>query len=128
MFYEMGAIPSVFAFRGGYGDIAAGLLGGLAALMLMLGVRPSVTLPVMAVLTIEGLLDFGLVLYTGLTAVPLDGPFQEFHPFFLIPALAVPLFILAHAYAIRAVLRVLLNLRGAVSPARPAPIAKGARA
>jgi len=85
--YEMGAIPAAFAFRGGYGDIAAGVLGGLAMLLLMLGARRSVTLPVMALLTVEGLLDFGLVLYTGLTAVPVDGAFQGFHPFFLIPAL-----------------------------------------
>lgn len=126
VFYEMGAIPGEFAFRGGYGDIAAGLLGGLAALLLMLGVRPPVTLPVLALLTVEGLLDFALVLYTGLTDVPLDDPFQSFHPFFLIPALAVPLFILAHAYTIRAVWRSFLIKRGANSPTRVAPIQKGA--
>jgi len=83
---------------------------------------------------VEGLLDFGLVLYTGLTAVPLDDPFQSFHPFFLIPALAVPLFILAHAYTIRALVRTLLRTplrailheRGAKSTTRVAPIQKGA--
>ena len=94
--------------------------------------RPQVTLPVLVLLTVEGLLDFALVLYTGLTAVPVDGPFQGFHPFFLIPALAVPLFILAHAYAIRALLRPLLrplvNLRGADSTARTTPIKQGSHA
>lgn len=122
-FYEMGAIPGSFAFRGGYGDLAAGLLGGMAALMLMLGVRWGVTLLVLAIFSLEGLLDFALVLYTGLTEVPLDGPLQNFHPFFLIPALAVPLFILAHVYAIRA----MMNRRGGDSATRRPPNSGGAR-
>lgn len=123
--YEMGAIPAAFAFRGGYGDIAAGVLGGLAMLLLMLEVRPSVKLTAMVLLTVEGLLDFGWVLYTGLTAVPVDGPFQGFHPFFLIPSLAVPLFILAHAYGIRALLRAPLNLPGTDSATRTTPPPRG---
>jgi len=79
---------------------------------------------VLAVFSVEGLLDFVLVLYTGLTAVPLDGPLQNFHPFFLIPVLAVPLFILVHVYAIRA----MINRRGAGFATRHAPKPRGAHA
>ena len=42
--YELGTFPAAFAFRGGYGDMLAGLLGGLAALLIVFGAGRGVVL------------------------------------------------------------------------------------
>ncbi len=111
--YELEAAPAVFAFRGGYGDIAAGVLGGLAAVLLLTGARTALALPVLILLTVEGLLDFAVVLYTGLTHLPAGGPLDSFYPFLLIPAFVVPQFMLVH------VLMILRLLRAPVTIGKP---------
>ena len=104
-FYEMGAIPTAFALDGGYGDVAAGVLGGLAAFIIVLEARPSVTRTALAVFSIVGLLDFIVVLYLGLTTLDPSSPFAAFYPFLLVPAFVVPLFILTHVYVLRAMVK-----------------------
>ena len=104
-FYEMGALPTAFALDGGYGDIAAGVLGGLAAFLIVLGARPAVTRTALAVLSTVGLLDFAIVLFLGLTILDSNAPFAAFYPFLLIPAFVVPLFMLTHIYVLRAMVR-----------------------
>lgn len=101
--YELGGIPAVFAFRGGYGDIAAGLLGLLVA-GLWFGGRQSLARVAAVIWIVQGMGDFVLVLYTGLTAIPADAPFRGFYPFNLIPAFVVSMFILTHIYALRALI------------------------
>jgi phage shock protein PspC (stress-responsive transcriptional regulator) len=103
--YEMGAIPAAFAFRGGYGDIISGALGGLAAYLSLARFPQTATRAALWVFTVVGLLDFALVLYTGLSTITPDLPFVDFYPFILIPGYAVPMFILTHIYAVRALLR-----------------------
>ena len=101
--YEMEAIPGEFAFRGGYGDIAAGLLGLLSAWLLTRKTRSALTPVTLAVFSLVGLGDFALVLYTGLTLLDPAAPFAAFHPFQMVPAFVVPLFILAHIIVLRRV-------------------------
>ena len=101
--YELEAIPAAFAFRGGYGDIAAGLLGLLVA-GLWFGGRKNLAMLAAVIWIVQGLGDFALVIYTGLTAIPADAPVRGFYPFFLIPAYVVPMFILTHIYAIRSLI------------------------
>lgn len=101
--YELGEIPAIFAFRGGYGDITAGLLG-LLVTGLWFGGRKSLAKVVAVIWIVQGLGDFALILYTGLTAIPADAPFRDFYPFILIPAYVVPMFILTHIYAIRSLI------------------------
>jgi hypothetical protein len=104
-FYEMGALPTAFAMDGGYGDIAAGVFGALAAFLIVLEARPAVTRVAVAVFSLVGLLDFTIVLYLGLTILEADAPFAAFYPFMLIPAFVVPLFMLTHIYVLRAMVR-----------------------
>ncbi len=104
-FYEMGALPTAFALDGGYGDIAAGVLGALAAFLIVLGARPAVTKTALAVFSLVGLLDFAIVLFLGLTTLDANAPFAAFYPFLLVPAYVVPLFILTHVYVLRAMVR-----------------------
>ncbi len=104
-FYEMGALPTAFALEGGYGDIAAGVLGGLAAFLIVLEARPAVTRTAMAVFSVVGLLDFAIVLFLGLTTLDPSAPFAAFYPFLLVPAYVVPLFMLTHVYVLRAMVR-----------------------
>ena len=101
----MGAIPTAFALDGGYGDIAAGVLGGLAAFLIVLGARPAVTRSALAVFSVVGLLDFAIVLSLGLTTLDPNAPFAAFYPFLLIPAFVVPLFMLTHIYVLRVMVR-----------------------
>ena len=104
-FLEMGRIPEAFALRGGYGDILAGILGGLAAFLIVLGASVGVTRAAVWVFSVVGLLDFALVLYTGVTTLVPDAPFAAFYQFALIPTYVVPLFILTHIFVLRALLR-----------------------
>ena len=103
--YEMGALPTAVALDGGYGDIAAGVLGALAAFLIVLGARPAVTRTALAVFTVAGLLDFTIVIYLGMTTLDPNAPFAAFYPFMLIPAYVVPLFFLTHVYVLRAMVR-----------------------
>ena len=91
--------------RAGYGDIAAGILGGLAAFLIVLGASAGVTRAAVWVFSVVGLLDFAVVLYTGVTTLVPDAPYAAFYPFVLIPTSVVPLFILTHIFALRALLR-----------------------
>lgn len=100
--YELGAIPAAFAFRGGYGDIVAGLLGLLVAYLYASGYSRALARAAAVVWIVQGMGDFALVLYTGLTQIPPDSAFRGYYPFMLIPAFVVPMFILTHIYAIRA--------------------------
>lgn len=104
-FYEMDAIPAAVGLEGGYGDIAAGILGGLAALLIVLKARPAVTWTALAVFSTVGLLDFAVVLYLGLTMLTANAPFAAFYPFLMIPVYVVPLFLLTHFYVLRAMVR-----------------------
>ena len=104
-FLEMGRLPEAFALRGGYGDIGAGILGGLAAFLILLGASAGVTRAAVWVFSVVGLLDFAVVLYTGLTTLVPDAPYASFYQFVLIPTYVVPLFFLTHIFALRALLR-----------------------
>ena len=103
--YEMGALPAAVALDGGYGDIAAGVLGALAAFLIVLEARPVVTRTALAVFSVVGLLDFAIVIYFALTTLEPDAPFAAFYPFMLIPGFVVPLFMLTHVYVLRALVR-----------------------
>ena len=103
--YEMGALPTAVALEGGYGDIAAGVLGALAAFLIVLEARPAVTRTALAVFSLVGLLDFTIIIYLALTTLEPDAPFAAFYPFMLIPGYVVPLFLLTHVYVLRAMVR-----------------------
>ncbi|MCZ6531753.1 MAG: hypothetical protein O7A08_02170 [SAR324 cluster bacterium] len=103
--YEMGALPAAVALDGGYGDIAAGVFGALAAFLIVLEARPAVTRTALAVFSVVGLLDFAIVIYLALTTLDPNAPFAAFYPFMLIPAFVVPLFMLTHVYVLRAMMR-----------------------
>lgn len=103
--YEMGALPAAVALDGGYGDIAAGVLGALAAFLIVLEARPAVTRTALAVFSVVGLLDFAIVIYFALTALDPNAPFAAFYPFMLVPGFVVPLFMLTHVYVLRAMVR-----------------------
>ena len=103
--YEMGALPAAVALDGGYGDIAAGVFGALAAFLIVLKARPAVTRTALAVFSLVGLLDFTIIIYLALTTLEPDAPFAAFYPFMLIPAFVVPLFMLTHIYVLRAMVR-----------------------
>ncbi len=110
--YEMGALPAAVALDGGYGDIAAGIFGALAAFLIVLEARPAVTRTALAVFSLVGLLDFTIIIYLALTTLEPDAPFAAFYPFMLIPAFVVPLFLLTHVYVLRAMVREFRSARG----------------
>ena len=99
--YELGTLPEAFAFRGGYGDIAAGILGGLTAFLILLNAAPAVVRVAIVLFSIVGLGDLVLVFYTAATTLPPAGPNPPFNSFLLIPIFAVPLFILTHFIVLR---------------------------
>ena len=103
--YEMGALPAAVALDGGYGDIAAGIFGALAAFLIVLEARPAVTRTALAVFSMVGLLDFAIIIYLALTTLDPNAPFAAFYPFMLIPAFVVPLFMLTHVYVLRAMVK-----------------------
>ena len=81
------------------------ILGGLAAFLIVLSASAGVTRAAVWVFSVVGLLDFAVVLYTGVTTLVPDAPYAAFYPFVLIPTYVVPLFILTHIFALRALLR-----------------------
>ena len=103
--YEMGALSAAVALDGGYGDIAAGIFGALAAFLIVLEARPAVTRTALAVFSVVGLLDFAIIIYLALTTLDPNAPFAAFYPFMLIPAFVVPLFMLTHVYVLRAMVK-----------------------
>ena len=103
--YEMGALSAAVALDGGYGDIAAGIFGALAAFLIVLEARPAVTRTALAVFSMVGLLDFAIIIYLALTTLDPNAPFAAFYPFMLIPAFVVPLFMLTHVYVLRAMVK-----------------------
>ncbi len=103
--YEMGALSAAVALDGGYGDIAAGIFGALAAFLIVLEARPAVTRTALAVFSVVGLLDFTIIIYLALTTLDPNAPFAAFYPFMLIPGYVVPLFLLTHVYVLRAMVR-----------------------
>ena len=109
-FLELGMAPANFALRGGYGDIAAGLLGALAAYLIVQRVRVSAQWAALGLFSTVGLLDFAIVLYTGLTTITPNSRLGTFYPFQLVPAFVVPLFILTHIFVLRAMLKTPQNL------------------
>ena len=103
--YELGEIPWEFASRGGYGDITAGLLGLLVAYLYFNKANRTFARAAALLWIVQGLGDFVLVVYTAINYIPADAPFRDFYPFNLIPAFVVPMFILTHLYALRAIMR-----------------------
>ena len=103
--YELGQVPAAVAFRGGYGDITAGLLGGLVAYLYLSGAPRKVAILAAVVWNAEGLIDFAVVLPTAIQIIAPNSSFDQFDPFMLIPAFAVPMFILTHIYSIRALMQ-----------------------
>ena len=100
-FYDM--LPGMFAWPAGLGDVAVGLAAPFVVLAMVTG-TPGWRRGVLA-LNVAGLVDFAGALGTGLLASPtafgvlagdIDTALTVTLPLGLIPAFAVPLFILMH--------------------------------
>jgi len=90
-----GVLPNWFRNLAGWGDIAAGIAGLIAVILIArLGVKKSHVIAANAV----GILDFLIVLPLGLFVVVADAPIGL--TINLIPLFAVPLFILQHIYSL----------------------------
>lgn len=103
--YELGTIPAAFAFRGGYGDILAGLLGGLAALLIVFGVERRVVRWALIVFSVVGLLDFVVVFYTAATTFPPVQPDAPIDGFLMVPMFVVPQLVLTHVFVLRRLIK-----------------------
>ncbi len=105
----LGILPGAFAV-GGYGDIVTASLAAVAALLLA---RGSTAIGMVAFwgFTLAGLFDLSAVAYLILRYYPIwyqdapsSGALSDF-ALIMIPAVAAPLALLLHTYAIRGVLR-----------------------
>jgi hypothetical protein len=98
---ELGTVPELFALRGGYGDILAGLVGVVAALMLHFGAGRAPLRWVLIAFSLIGLGDLVLVLATAAMTFPPPVEGAPVDTFAMIPAFVVPQLILTHVIVIR---------------------------
>ena len=106
---HLGMLPSAFA-AGGYGDLVTASLAAIAALLLMRGPSAIGTAAFWG-FTLAGLCDLLTVAYLILRYYPIwyrdapsSAPLSDF-ALIMIPAVAAPLALLLHTYAIQGVLR-----------------------